>query len=378
MKKAQLFFATNRNHIGKDRWHPAGYGAKFSADGHENLRFGELALDCESTIVDKFTGKKYADGRIGDGEGLAKYLTKQAAKAKITAYKDSSVNAKAPIDIGKNSSSVFFQNIKKIMMQCNDVLIYIHGYNVSWEEAVGSALSLQFMLNAQRGEAEKSVLVVLFSWPSNGSMMPFAAYRSDRADARDAGKAVGRAILKMKDFLQTLKSDAKSEEEVLCDQEIHLLCHSMGNYLLQKGLDSKVIGYAGTSVLPRIFKHIFLCAADVEDNVMEGEGAMARLHEMAAHVTIYFNQGDVAMSTSKYTKNAAARLGQVGNAHPALVHNKVHQVDCSEVVHGFVEHSYYLWATVNRDIWQSIEGLSFGHETRNRKASAQNREWVLT
>lgn len=44
-----LFYATNRNYLGKNQWKPKGYGKSFSSDGHENLRFGEL----ETTIVNK-------------------------------------------------------------------------------------------------------------------------------------------------------------------------------------------------------------------------------------------------------------------------------------------------------------------------------------
>ena len=58
-----------------------------------------------------------------------------------------------------------------------------------------------------------------------------------------------------------------------------------------------------------MFKHIFLCAPDVTDNVFEPGEWLARLHELAQNITVYFNKGDLAMNISKYTKNAAARLG---------------------------------------------------------------------
>jgi len=152
----------------------------------------------------------------------------------------------------------------------------------------------------------------------------------------------------------------------------------MGNYVLQKGLENKLIGYSNGSILPRMFKHIFLCAPDVTDNVFEPNQGMARLHEMAQNVTVYFNKGDLAMNISKFTKNAADRLGQVGNSRPALIHNKVHQVDCSPIVKGMVEHSYYLWATVNQDIRQSVLDVSFDDTSRNRRQIGQSKEWVIT
>lgn len=377
MGSVKLFFATNRNHLGKDRWNPKGYGKKFSKDGHENLRFGELSIDFDDNKVNSYLNKNFDGNRIGDGEGLSDYFSKQAKNAVITAYQDDTAKAKEAIPSEKNSSTRFFRNLKKVMMDTTDVVLNIHGYNVSWEEAVGGAIALQFMLNSKLEQDNQKVTVVLFSWPSNGSMMPFAAYKSDRTDARDSGKAVGRAMLKLRDYLGTLKKDAKKEKEQLCNQDIHLLCHSMGNYLLQKAIENKFEGYHGSYAFPRIFKQIFLCAADVKDDVLEGNNGLSRLHEMASNITVYYNNGDTALHISEYTKNLSERLGQVGNAHPALVHNKVHQVDCSPIVTGFVEHSYYLWATVNEDIAQSIAGLSFYSPQRHRNATSQNREWIM-
>ena len=75
--KAKLYFATNRNHKGRDRWNPKGYGGKFSSDGHYNLRFGKLEVDVSKTSVDKCLNKKFKENRSGDGEGLTTYLTKK-------------------------------------------------------------------------------------------------------------------------------------------------------------------------------------------------------------------------------------------------------------------------------------------------------------
>lgn len=376
MKTAKLYFATNRNYEGDNQWTPKGYGEKFSRHGHENLRFGELTIQYDQHEVDQHLTKSFGQGKIGDGESLSNYLSKQAKQANISAYEDLTANATETIASHKNSSTRFFRNIKSAMMNATDVVINIHGYNVSWEEAVGGALALEFMLNNHKATADKNIKVILFTWPSNGSMMPFAAYKSDRVDSRDSGKAIGRALLKLRDFLSTLRINAQNEDEKLCGQELHLLCHSMGNYLLQHALKSKFNGYhSGT--YPRLFRHIFLCSPDVDDNVLEPDQDMGQLHQMASFITIYYNQGDTALYLSEYTKNLSERLGQVGNARPAQVHNKIHQVDCAPVVHGFVEHSYYLWASVNKDIWQSIMGLNFDDKSRDRLKTAQNREWVM-
>ena len=371
-----LFFATNRNHEGKNRWAPTGYGKNFSSDGHYNLRFGKLNVTAKDGDVKAFLKKDFGGGRTGDGEGLSGHLTKLAKKAKITAYKDETAVANEPIDPKANSSTHMFLDVKQEMEKANDVVIFIHGYNVTWEAAVGSALSLQLMLNRSKKADEKGVLVVLFSWPSDGSMMPFAAYKSDRSDARDSAQAIGRGLLKLRDFLGMLspKSDDKTWQP--CGQKIHLVCHSMGNYVMQNAL-GKLEGYANGNLMSRLFENVFLCAADVDDDVMEKEGKMSRIHELCSHLSIYYNNGDVALHISDYTKGNPQRLGQTGIARPQLVHNKIHQIDCSAIITGATEHSYYLWATVNDDISMTMSGLSFDDAERRRKRIANSREWKL-
>ena len=376
MDSTKLYFATNRKHKGKNRWNPDKYGKEFSSDGYFNLRFGELIVDFDKKEIKKYISKKYDENRFGDGEGLSIYFSKRAKSAKITAYEDLTSVTKKEIPSHKNSSNQFFTNIKEVMLQSTDVVIYIHGYNVSWKESVGAAISLQFMLNKDKSESDKKIMVVLFSWPSKGSMMPFAAYNSDRNSARDSAEAVGRAILKLRDYLGTLREKSINKDSIRCNQEIHLLTHSMGNYVMQNALN-KIIEESKGQYLPQIFQNIFLCAPDVDDNVLEIGKPMERLHEIAKNITIYYNNNDKAMDISDITKGNIERLGHNGNAHLNLVHNKVQQVDCTNIVSGVIQHSYYLWATVNNDITQTINNIEFDSSLRNRKLLGNNREWKL-
>lgn len=57
---------------------------------------------------------------------------------------------------------------------------------------------------------------------------------------------------------------------------------------------------------------------------------------------MFFNRGDEALSISDITKGNPERLGQSGPKHPLDVPAGVVNVDCSEVVGGLVEHSYFL------------------------------------
>ncbi len=376
MTERRLFYATNRNHLGNDRWHPDSYGKKFSNDGVENLRFGRLTVEVDESKLTKYLEAERGSMGQGDGEGMIKYLAKCADSADIVAYREriKPSIAEDQQDKIKLGSQGAFSDLRAIMRKNTDVLLYIHGFNVSWTDAVGSALSLQEMLNhCPDGDSEQNVQVVLFTWPSDGMALPFVSYKSDRSEAAGSGNAVGRAILKVRDFLASLRR----EDETLCKQDLHILCHSMGNYLLQNALE-RCDAFTPGNALPRLFEHIFLCAPDVDDTALEVGQPLAQLHELARSVSVYHNRGDVALVVSDFTKGNPDRLGSNGPARPAVVHNKVHQVDCTPIVKGLAEHSYYLVGHVNADIRMSIDGIQHDDPRRRRnRVGLMGNQWEI-
>lgn len=375
----ELFFATNRNHEGADRWNPTGYGSKFSDDGMENLRFGKVVVDADTAKVADCLN---TTGKYGTGNGieLADYLSGLVAMAVITPFpetipdpKISEIHQPGTVVLG---SKAMFAEIKSLMENKTDVILYIHGFNVTWGEAVGSALALQEMLNASaEKDPKQDVLVVLLTWPSDGQALPFVSYKSDRSDAKGSSGAIGRGLLKLRDFLQEFCKKTQNP----CGQNIHLLCHSMGNYVLQEALQ-RVSDFSPGSSLPRIFENIFMCAPDVDDTVFETGNQMEHLPELARWITVYYNRQDKAMYVSDYTKGNPERLGCSGAAHPGLLHNKINQVDCTPIVvgEGLVEHSYYQVGLVNEDIRMSSDGVPFADPKRKRVNSSQlPNVWVM-
>jgi esterase/lipase superfamily enzyme len=375
MLTLSLYYATNRNHLG-ERWSPDSYGQDFSTDRANNLRFGRVTVDVSANKV-KYYLNDTVNKRAGDGESLASYIEKKSRKKHhISAFEEpeySSNTTNSPLP-----SSLVFQELKKQMETKRDLVVFIHGFNVDWFEAVASALALELMLNrhSQDNDDLKDTSVFLFSWPSNGAMMKNKAYLSDRNDARDSSIAVARGFLKLRDFLMTLRPKHKDPVINECGQQLHLLCHSMGNYVLQHALIS--LGKLDNQKrLPQLFHHIFMCAPDVNDNIFELEQPMVNLHLLAKQVTVYYNNGDLAMYISDYTKGNTDRLGHNGTARPFQLHHKVSQVNCSKIVGGITEHSYYLWATVNEDIRQSIDDIPYDDSTRNRQSKSAQ-VWRLT
>ena len=87
MTTLTLYYGTNRAHEGTDRWNPSGYGARFSSDGAENLRFGRIGMSADSKMLKSYLTKKQKGIGDGDGEGLGDYLAQQPMS--IAAYRES-------------------------------------------------------------------------------------------------------------------------------------------------------------------------------------------------------------------------------------------------------------------------------------------------
>ncbi len=370
MSQRTLYYATNRKHEGSDRWNPKGYGINFSNEGLENLRFGEITVNVNDTDIQPLLDKSVGPLGRGDGESLSEVFKKAAESAQIRAYEEDTKNPQAL----KLGSTDLFNAIKKRMANATDVLIYIHGFNVSWHDAVGSALALEEMLrNSPVRKTGEDVMVVLFSWPSDGQMIPWMSYKSDRSEASASGYAFARGVLKVRDFI----IDMRRNREEFCNRNLHLLCHSMGNYVLQNTL-SRLYEYTFGSSFPRIFENIFMCSPDVDDNVFENGQPMNMLPELASAVSIYYNREDKALKISDYTKANPERLGTNGASRPQSLHNKIHQIDCTPVVtKSFTEHSYYLIGNVCADIRKSIDEVAQDRERPWRQATHQANAWIM-
>jgi esterase/lipase superfamily enzyme len=154
---------------------------------------------------------------------------------------------------------------------------------------------------------------------------------------------------------EVTRAVAQAEATDLCGQRIHLLAHSMGNFVLQCALE-RLREFSPGNAMPRMFEHVFLAAADVDDTVLEHGQAMELVHQIGNSVAIYHNPNDTALRVSDYTKGNPDRLGQRGAARPQALHQKIYQVDCSQVVAGLTQHSYYTNGMIAIDIRQALQG----------------------
>ncbi|MBX9945338.1 MAG: alpha/beta hydrolase [Reyranella sp.] len=243
-----------------------------------------------------------------------------------------------------------------------DLLLLLHGYACTFPEALSNAAELK----TQWGTASTPLETAVFSWPANGTMTPWLDYASDRDDARSSAKAIARSLERLMDYLGQLK------RADWCKADIHLVAHSMGNYALRNALQALLSNHGGRP-LPRLFKNIFLMAADEDNDAFEHESKLARLPELAETVHVYFAGNDRALTISDKSKGNPDRLGSTGPRTLTALPQKVSLVDCSEVsdTRSLTDagHQYYRKrAEVLADVRQVLDG--------KRPEQVTGREWI--
>ncbi len=316
MARVEIYFATNRNYIeGSEK---APFGPRFNPDGVAALRFGKAAFDVKKDTAVPLSTEVYPD-------------------PPKTLLEDPNLQPQG--------SARFLEDLRQEMLKGRDTVIFIHGFNVSFVEALAAGALLAASLPGKQN-------LVVFSWPSDGAAIPYMSYYSDREDARASGPALARAYLKLFDFMQQLrerelkKLDAAGAEPVvteLCDRSLHILAHSMGNYVLRQGVQA--IRAKEPRHIVRMFDQIIMAAPDEDDDAFELDEKMRLLPSLARRITVYHNRHDRALVISDKTKSNPDRLGSEGPRMLDLLPKKVEIVDCSPVAKAadpMVQHSYYI------------------------------------
>jgi len=151
-----------------------------------------------------------------------------------------------------------------------NVFVYIHGFNVSFEEAAKRAAQIGYDLKLP-GE------IAFFSWPSRGDV---ADYMTDEATISACTPCIAQ-------FLHELSARSGAER-------IHLFVHSMGNRGLLRSLQ-RIAADASTRGKVK-FGQVLLAAPDVDRDLFLD---LARLYpEHAERTTLYASDGDLAVHLS--------------------------------------------------------------------------------
>lgn len=304
----RIYFATNRNYLKKTNpW----FGTDLSSKG--DLRFGH---------------------------------------ADVNTNKDYSINSVSIYpDLEQEGSFNAFCKLQESMKnQSRDTVILIHGYNVSFSNALSdSARFIDCCKSASDNSYEPNVIA--YSWPSDGKLLK---YVNDRRDAALSAIGLARAILKYYSFLLQQRQSSSP----MCNRKVHLICHSMGNYVLRNALQEVL--KLNEHRIVKLFNEILLIAADEDNDTFDFDHKLLPLSGMSSRISTYFNKNDLALEASHDVKGNMTRLGKTGPLHTITIPPSIKPIDVTSVVHDLVGHDYHIkpfGARVQLDIVNTLMGI---------------------
>jgi esterase/lipase superfamily enzyme len=165
-------------------------------------------------------------------------------------------------------------------LSAHDVLLYVHGYDNTFEDALLRAAQLHLDL-------EFPGRTVAFSWPSLGKDVIYEDDDPERAKLayHDDLKAADASVAALADTIQTLA------ERGGAGRRIHVVAHSLGNRVLLAAL-KKLADDGKQGMLDQVV----LAAPDVA--VTELQDCQACLSQVSSRTSVYSSTKDVALYLS--------------------------------------------------------------------------------
>jgi esterase/lipase superfamily enzyme len=191
-----------------------------------------------------------------------------------------------------------------------EALVFIHGYNVDFDDALRRAAQIAYDLHF-------GGLVALFSWPSAGTL---TGYLTDENNVRWAQDH-------FRDFLALLLSR-------LGLAAVHLMAHSMGNRVLSEVLGASLPVREQES-WARLDQIVF-AAPDVDRDTFRQ--LTRRFHALAGRCTLYASSNDLALRHSRRF-HGYPRAGDSDQG--ILIAQGIDAIDASGVDTSLTGHSYY-------------------------------------
>jgi len=162
------------------------------------------------------------------------------------------------------------------------VLIFVHGYNTRFVEAVYRFAQIVH-------DANVNVAPVLFTWPSGGNVTDYVYDRDSAMFSRDAFETLLQALVNNPNV-----------------GSISILAHSMGNYLTVETLRQMAIRDRG---LPAKIRDVMLASPDIDVDVFRRQIADIDAGPRATQFTLFVSRDDKALGLSSFLARDSTRLG---------------------------------------------------------------------
>jgi esterase/lipase superfamily enzyme len=188
-------------------------------------------------------------------------------------------------------------------------LVYLHGFNVSFDEAAIRAAQIGFDLKVPGAMA-------FFSWPSRGALKGYAA---DAASIEASEAAIA-------DFLVRLATDSGAAR-------VHVIAHSMGNRGLLRAIQRITAQAASTAGIR--FGQVFLAAPDLDVGLFRDLAAL--YPKVSERTTLYVSAQDRALEASHWIH----QFDRVGYAPPVTVVDGIDTIEVTGLDLSILGHGYF-------------------------------------
>jgi len=232
--------------------------------------------------------------------------------------------------------------------QGSDILVFIHGFNVKFQEAVLRAAQIAYDLKFQGP-------VVLFSWPAGAEEGLLSSAMVTRTYSDNLSNALKTVSLAQAFFKQLAG----------LDQTVHVMVHSMGHQVTLRALSQ----LAQSSDKPFIGE-LILNAPDFP--VKDFQKVLPQLKKVANRVTVYCSYNDNAIAASE-TYNKNRRMGACERVSGTDMIN-VGGIDAPALGVGGLGHGYYSSRPILTDIFQVLLGIPAEQRLFIRKSEPNSTE----
>jgi len=267
----------------------------------------------ESVVPNNFGTDFHPDGGLTFG------------RATIKSVKDESEIGNSNLAIDEVSAVGFTEKLRNAIAENGErhLLLYLHGFDYRFREVMMRAAFLGDWY--RRGKPGIAATILAFTWPSLGSLS-IDAYKTDYRSAGLSGGAFRR-------FLNTLLpilADYRARDP---KRRVTVMAHSMGNHFLHAGLTASIgsgPGQIAAPTLASLIDRVILIAGDEDHDALSSSSGLCCATDIAAAVTLYYNQQDIPLSTISRVIHGTGRLGIAGPADkPAFKGRNIQFVNCS-------------------------------------------------
>ena len=246
---------------------------------------------------------------------------------------------------------MFWDSVQKALQEHepdeNSALVFIHGFNVSFEDAALRAAQIGFDLQVPG-------IMAFYSWPSQAKLM---GYTADEATIEASEQYIAEFLLNLAQKTQIDK--------------IHIIAHSMGNRGLLRAMQRILAQVQAASEVP--FGQIVLAAPDVDPDLFRD--LAKAYHILAERTTLYVSSKDKALSLSGIIHD----YPRVGFFPPVTVVEGIDTIQVSKIDLTFLGHGYFADARI---LLEDIRDLLIHNTPPNKRdgrlePSTDGNYWII-